>query len=118
MTIQSTKKDPFRPKVLVIGLDGATWNLIMPWVDQGKLPTIERLNTDGCWGELKGTILFIVSPASKCYLTGKNPDIATAVYPSFPADMQPVKTPMLAVASGKAQLKKQCFDSRFNHVLN
>ena len=30
-------------KVLIIGLDGATWDLIKPWVDKGELPTWKKL---------------------------------------------------------------------------
>ena len=26
-------------KVIIIGLDGATWHLIKPWADEGVLPT-------------------------------------------------------------------------------
>lgn len=29
-----------KKKVLVIGLDGATWDLLKPWADEGVLPTI------------------------------------------------------------------------------
>lgn len=60
-------------KVLVIGLDAATWNLIKPWVEQGKLPTIEGIMREGVWGELESSIPFFTSPAWKCYSTGKNP---------------------------------------------
>jgi predicted AlkP superfamily phosphohydrolase/phosphomutase len=62
-----------KPKVLVIGLDGATWNLIKPWADEGKLPTIKKLMNDGIWGELESSIPFVTCPAWKCYSTGKNP---------------------------------------------
>ncbi|HMQ55341.1 MAG TPA: alkaline phosphatase family protein, partial [Anaerolineae bacterium] len=30
-------------KVLVIGLDGATFDLIKPWAAEGRLPTLARL---------------------------------------------------------------------------
>jgi predicted AlkP superfamily phosphohydrolase/phosphomutase len=30
-------------KVVVIGLDGATWDLLKPWADQGELPTLKKL---------------------------------------------------------------------------
>ena len=60
-------------KVLVIGLDGATWNLLEPWAKEGTLPTIKRLMGAGVWGKLESTIPFITFPAWKCYSTGKNP---------------------------------------------
>jgi predicted AlkP superfamily phosphohydrolase/phosphomutase len=60
-------------KVLVIGLDGATWNIIEPMVRQGKLPTIERLMKSGCYGNLESCIPACTFPAWKCYSTGKEP---------------------------------------------
>jgi len=45
-----------RPKVIVIGLDGATWDLIKPWAEDGKLPTFEYLMENGAWGVLESTI--------------------------------------------------------------
>lgn len=29
-------------KILVIGLDGATWDLLKLWADEGKLPTFKK----------------------------------------------------------------------------
>ena len=60
-------------KVIVIGLDGGTWNIIKPLVKQGKLPTIESLMNSGCHGNLESTIPPVTFPAWKCYSTGKNP---------------------------------------------
>lgn len=60
-------------KVLVIGLDGATWNLLEPWAKEGILPTIKWLMDNGAWGKLESTIPFSTFPAWKCYSTGKNP---------------------------------------------
>lgn len=40
-------------KVLVIGLDGATWDLIKPWAEEGKLPTFKKLMEGGRGGELE-----------------------------------------------------------------
>jgi len=61
------------PKVLVLGLDGGTWNVIKPLVEQGKLPTIAKLMRNGCYGDLESCIPPITFPAWKCYSTGKNP---------------------------------------------
>nr|MDO8083040.1 alkaline phosphatase family protein [Candidatus Freyarchaeota archaeon] len=60
-------------KVLVIGLDGATWNIILPLVEQGQLPTFRKLMEKGVWGDLQSTYPFTTSPAWKSYSTGKNP---------------------------------------------
>jgi predicted AlkP superfamily phosphohydrolase/phosphomutase len=34
-------------KVIVVGLDGATLDLIIPWIKQGKLPTIKKIMNEG-----------------------------------------------------------------------
>jgi predicted AlkP superfamily phosphohydrolase/phosphomutase len=43
---------PSRP-LLLIGLDGATWDLIHPWILRGDLPNLERLRREGAWGNLE-----------------------------------------------------------------
>ena len=60
-------------KVLVIGLDGATWDVIKPWIEEGSLPTFKRLMEEGSWGNLKSTIPPISPPAWTSIATGKNP---------------------------------------------
>lgn len=37
-------------RVLLIGLDGASWNVLQPLIDKGKLPNIKQLIHKGCWG--------------------------------------------------------------------
>jgi predicted AlkP superfamily phosphohydrolase/phosphomutase len=64
------KKDS---KVLVIGLDGATWDLIKPWVDEGRLSNISNLMKRGVWGNLKSVIPTLSAPAWVSFMTGKNP---------------------------------------------
>jgi len=60
-------------KVVVVGLDGATWNLLRPLAEEGALPTVKRLMEMGTWGELRSTIPPSTFPAWRCYSTGKNP---------------------------------------------
>jgi len=62
-----------KSKVLVVGIDGATWSLIEPWADEGRLPTFGKLLRNGAWGELRSSIPYMTYPAWKCYSTGKNP---------------------------------------------
>lgn len=58
---------------MVIGLDGATWNIIKPLVDGTKLPTIRKIMDEGIHGNLESSIPAVTFPAWKCYSTGKNP---------------------------------------------
>lgn len=61
------------PKVFVIGLDGATFDLILPWAAQGWLPTLDRLIQGGAWTPLESTIPPMTSPAWPSFATGKYP---------------------------------------------
>ena len=58
-------------KVLVIGLDGATFTLIKPWANQ--LPTLKKVMAEGTFCELVSTIPPVSSPAWPSFMTGKNP---------------------------------------------
>lgn len=60
-------------KVFVIGLDGATFDLIRPWVAQGKLPTFKKLMESGAWSELRSTVPPVTASAWSSFMTGKNP---------------------------------------------
>jgi predicted AlkP superfamily phosphohydrolase/phosphomutase len=59
--------------LLVIGLDGATLDLIRPWAHAGHLPTLARLMQTGITGELESTLPPVTSPAWPSFVTGKNP---------------------------------------------
>ncbi|MGD9014528.1 MAG: alkaline phosphatase family protein [Candidatus Omnitrophota bacterium] len=65
---------PNKVKVILIGLDGATWDVILPLVNQGKTPNFEKLIKEGIWGKLV-TIKPTVSPVIwTSIITGKKPD--------------------------------------------
>lgn len=62
-----------QPKVLIIGLDGATFGLIKPWVTTGQLPTFKHLLQEGTQADLESTIPPITPPAWTSLMTGMNP---------------------------------------------
>jgi len=67
-------EQPSRPsKVLVIGLDGATWDLFAPWMDEGLLPNLAYARRHGVWGELQSTTPPVTAPAWITFQTGVNP---------------------------------------------
>jgi predicted AlkP superfamily phosphohydrolase/phosphomutase len=57
----------------VIGLDGATWDLLDPWIQQGLLPNIARLREAGAWGTLRSVKPPLSAPAWTSAVTGVNP---------------------------------------------
>lgn len=60
-------------KLLVVGLDGATFDLIRPLVEEQKLPTFARLLHTGAAGVLRSTIPALTPPAWVSSVTGVNP---------------------------------------------
>ena len=60
-------------RVLVIGLDGATFDLIKPWAEEGHLPTLGRLLANGAHGSLRSTVPPMTGPAWTSFATGTNP---------------------------------------------
>jgi predicted AlkP superfamily phosphohydrolase/phosphomutase len=60
-------------KVFVLGLDGASPDIVETLIDQGKLPTFKKLREEGVMGRLRTTIPPITGSAWSSFMTGKNP---------------------------------------------
>ena len=61
-----------RRKVMVIGLDGATWDLLDIWIKKDELPNIGEIAKNGVKGNLRTTIPPITPVAWASFVTGKN----------------------------------------------
>jgi predicted AlkP superfamily phosphohydrolase/phosphomutase len=59
--------------LLIVGLDGATWDLLDPWIAQGRLPHLARLREHGWSGALTSTMPPATFPAWSTFMTGVNP---------------------------------------------
>ena len=59
--------------LLIVGLDGATLDLIEPWAADGTLPHLGRLLGQGAWGRLASTIPPATLPSWTTFMTGVNP---------------------------------------------
>ncbi len=70
---QPQPKSAIRPRVWVFGLDGVPWTLLQPWIDQGHLPTLARIQAQSAWGGLRSTIQFLTAVAWSSFITGLNP---------------------------------------------
>lgn len=89
-------------KVLVIGLDGATFDLLGPWIEAGELPTLQRLKQGGAWGRLQTTLPPISSSSWNSFVTGMNPGkhgVVDFVYPGTDS----YKVTMINSASRRTQ---------------
>ncbi len=62
-----------KTKLMVLGLDGATFDLILPWVQQGELPNFKKLIGESAWSPLDSTRPPLTCPAWPVFYTGKNP---------------------------------------------
>jgi predicted AlkP superfamily phosphohydrolase/phosphomutase len=59
--------------VLIVGLDGATFDLMLPWAEQGHLPCLAGLLQRGTRSSLQSTVPPITPCAWSSFMTGKNP---------------------------------------------
>jgi predicted AlkP superfamily phosphohydrolase/phosphomutase len=60
-------------KAVVLGLDGATWDILRPLAERGVMPNLARALTQGRHGSLRSCLPPFSSPAWMSISTGKNP---------------------------------------------
>jgi len=60
-------------KVLIVGLDGATPDLVERWVAEDKLPYLKQMMQNGVYGKLRSTYPPISPAAWTTFATGYNP---------------------------------------------
>jgi predicted AlkP superfamily phosphohydrolase/phosphomutase len=60
-------------RLVVVGMDGATFDLILPWVEEGRLPAFAGLLEKGASGDLASVPNMNTAPAWTTFMTGKNP---------------------------------------------
>ena len=81
------------PKVVLIGLDGADWNVMRPLMAEGRLPTLSSLVDSGASGDLR-SLSPMLSPALwTTVVTGVGPDrhgIRDFVYKKTGTYSQPI----------------------------
>jgi predicted AlkP superfamily phosphohydrolase/phosphomutase len=59
--------------VLIIGIDGATFDLVDTWVAEGRLPNLGRMLREGARGPLESTVIPNSFPGWTSCTTGVNP---------------------------------------------
>jgi predicted AlkP superfamily phosphohydrolase/phosphomutase len=62
-----------KPRLLIVALDGATPDLVLPWMEEGKLPNMARLLGGATWSPLHSTVPPVTPPAWTSFMTGMNP---------------------------------------------
>ncbi len=85
-------------RVLIIGLDGITLDLLGPWIEAGELPNLQALMKQGAHGKLRSTLPPISSSSWSSFATGVNPGkhgLVDFVYP----EADSYKVTMISAAS-------------------
>ncbi len=60
-------------RVIIVGLDGATFDVIDPLLEKRRLPFAEDLIKNGTRANLLSSIPYATIPAWPSFMTGKNP---------------------------------------------
>ncbi|MGQ9729818.1 MAG: alkaline phosphatase family protein [Candidatus Zipacnadales bacterium] len=61
------------PRALILALDGATFDLLNPWIEEGRLPNLAQLIRTSAHGRLRSTIPPITPCAWTSFSTAQNP---------------------------------------------
>src|SRR3954453_14943555 len=69
---ESPREGIGRMKVFVLGLDGATWDVLGPLAERGELPNLSRLMQRGASGTLESVFPPLSPVAWTSVMTGKN----------------------------------------------
>ncbi len=62
-----------RTRVVIFGIDGATWEIIKMMLKENKLNNFKKIITNGVYGNLRSVIPPVTCPAWATMMTGKNP---------------------------------------------
>jgi predicted AlkP superfamily phosphohydrolase/phosphomutase len=60
-------------RTFVVGLDGGSWLLTEPWIEEGLLPNLAALREEGSYATSRSCLPPVTYPNWKCYSSGKNP---------------------------------------------
>jgi predicted AlkP superfamily phosphohydrolase/phosphomutase len=62
-----------RGGVLVVGIDGGTWDVFRPLAERGVMPTMRQVLDEGAHGELTSVLPWYTIPGWASLMTGANP---------------------------------------------
>lgn len=70
---QEDKLQSGKKKVFIISLDGATFDILLPFMRQGLMPNLNAFMQSGLSAELESVIPAVTAPAWTSFMTGKTP---------------------------------------------
>ncbi|MBI4161105.1 MAG: alkaline phosphatase family protein, partial [Acidobacteria bacterium] len=65
---------PAEWKILVVGLDGADWEILDPMIERGEVPVLARLRREGAWAPLRAQPPLLSPLLWTTVATGRTPD--------------------------------------------
>lgn len=90
------------PRLVIVGLDGLSWNLVEPHLERGKLPNLRALIDRGLAADLKAVEPLLSPPNWVSLATGRRPEVHGISH--FFADRRAIRVPTLwdrLAASGR-----------------
>jgi predicted AlkP superfamily phosphohydrolase/phosphomutase len=61
--------------LLALGIDGASWEVLAPWLDGGALPNLAALRARARWGRVRSTTPAATFPAWTSFATASEPGV-------------------------------------------
>lgn len=105
-----------RQRILIIGLDGASFNFITPLIMKGQLPNLQKYIEGGVSGKLHSTLPPTCAPAWASFLTGKNPG-KHGVFDFFEFKEQGYKKKVIDVHSIKSPTLSDILDQHAKNMI-
>lgn len=78
------------PRLLLIGLDAASWEIVGPLVERGELPHLARMIEGGTWGTLRSTEPSFSPVVWTTIVTGKSPPLHGVRHSAAERRVQPL----------------------------
>jgi predicted AlkP superfamily phosphohydrolase/phosphomutase len=88
-------------KVILLGIDGGTFSLLEPWMDDGTLPNFAKVRAEGAIGPLASTVPPTTPTAWTTCFTGVNPG-KHGIYDFRESPLLHPERPLITLSSVKA----------------
>lgn len=110
------KDSTAKRRTILLGLDGATFDILDPWMKAGHLPNLAEMVRKGVSGELASTTPPTTPPAWAAAVTGKNPG-KHGIFDFQESPLQDFERPLVSGKSIKARRLWQMLNARGERTL-
>ncbi len=74
VSCSTPEAEPVERRIMIVGIDGMEWDVMGPLLEAGRLPTFEKVLTEGAWGELRSLDILESPVIWTSIATGKLPE--------------------------------------------